>query len=232
VRVPMDVDVAGHGVEVGLAGVGPERLLDLTGRVRRMFDLACDPEAVAAVLGRDPLLAPLIRRWPGTRIPGAWDGYELAVRAILGQQVSVAAATTLAGRLAAHASNTGAGPGYPAPDRLADMPDATLAQIGIPARRAQALRELARAAAAGHLDFSAPERLRAELLTLPGIGPWTAEYVAMRALRDPDAWPGGDLWLRRAAAGADSDAWRPWRAYAAMLLWQVPAGHDASPGPT
>lgn len=225
------VRVHAHGVEVGLSGVLPERLLDVAGRVRRMFDLACDPDAVAAVLGRDPLLAPLVQRWPGTRIPGAWDGFELAVRAILGQQVSVAAATTLAGRLAAHA---GDGAGYPAPEQLADAADpagTVLRQLGLPARRAQALRELARAAAAGRLDFSAPERLRAELLTLPGVGPWTAEYIALRGAGDPDAFPAGDLGLRKALAmggppvseralAARAEAWRPWRGYAAMLLWR------------
>jgi AraC family transcriptional regulator of adaptative response / DNA-3-methyladenine glycosylase II len=226
------VRVHAYGVEVGLAGVRPERLLELTGRVRRMFDLACDPDAVAAVLGRDPLLAPLLRRWPGTRIPGAWDGYELAVRAVLGQQVSVAAATTLAGRLAAQA---GGDAGYPAPDRLADVSDTALGQIGIPARRGQALRALAAAAAAGRLDFSAPERLRAELLTLPGIGPWTAEYIALRGAGDPDAFPASDLGLRKAlglalapdgppvserALAARAEQWRPWRGYAAMLLWR------------
>jgi AraC family transcriptional regulator of adaptative response / DNA-3-methyladenine glycosylase II len=214
-----------HGVEVGLSGVPPERLLDLTGRVRRVFDLSSDPDAVAAVLGRDPLLRPLLERWPGTRIPGAWDGFELAVRAVLGQQVSVAAATTLAGRLAAHAGDDS---GYPAPERLAG---AALEQLGIPAQRAHALRALGRAAAAGRLDFSAPELLRAELLALPGIGPWTAEYVALRGAGDPDAFPASDLGLRKALAlggppvservlAARAESWRPWRGYAAMLLWR------------
>jgi len=232
VAVGMHGDMHGdwHGVEVGLTGVRPERLLDVTGRVRRVFDLACDPDAVAAVLGRDRLLGPLLERWPGTRIPGAWDGFELAVRAILGQQVSVAAATTLAGRLAAH---LGDGAGYPTPGRLAGASDAALGQIGLPARRAQALRALAHASAAGRLDFGAPERLRAELLTLPGVGPWTAEYIALRGAGDPDAFPASDLGLRKAlglalggppvsecALAARAEAWRPWRGYAAMLLWR------------
>jgi AraC family transcriptional regulator of adaptative response / DNA-3-methyladenine glycosylase II len=218
------VRVHASGVEACARDLPPERLLDVTGRVRRMFDLACDPAAATAALGRDPLLRPLLQRWPGTRIPGAWDGFELAVRAILGQQVSVAAATTLAGRLAAHAG----GDGYPAPERLAD---AALERLGVPARRAQALRALGRAAATGRLDFGAPDLLRAELLALPGIGPWTAEYVALRGAGDPDAFPAGDLALRKAVAAGGppvseralaerAEAWRPWRGYAAMLLWR------------
>jgi AraC family transcriptional regulator of adaptative response / DNA-3-methyladenine glycosylase II len=161
---------------------------------------------------------------PGIRVPGAWSGFELAVRAVLGQQVSVAGARSTAGKLVRTLGvpATTPAPGlthrFPTPEAVATGP-----LPGMPRTRERALRALATAIAGGlRLDPPAdPAAVRDALLTLPGIGPWTADYVAMRALRDPDAWPGGDLWLRRAAADADPDAWRPWRAYAAMLLWQT-----------
>jgi DNA-3-methyladenine glycosylase II len=173
--------------------------------VARVFDADHDP----AALGDDPLFA----RAPGIRVPGAWNGWELAVRAVLGQQVSVAGARRTAEKLVeVHGGR------FPAPEALVDgdLP-------GMPAARARALRALA-AAVAGGLRLDPPLDLhatRAALLALPGFGPWTVEYIAMRALRDPDAWPGSDLHLRRAAAGADPERWRPWRAYAAMVLWQT-----------
>jgi DNA-3-methyladenine glycosylase II len=173
--------------------------------VARVFDAGHDP----AALGDDPLFA----RAPGIRVPGAWSGWELAVRAVLGQQVSVAGARRTAEKLVAlHGGR------FPAPEALLDgeLP-------GMPAARARALRALA-AVAAGGLRLDPPLDLaatRAELLALPGFGPWTVEYIAMRALRDRDAWPASDLHLRRAAAGADPDRWRPWRSYAAMVLWQT-----------
>jgi DNA-3-methyladenine glycosylase II len=176
--------------------------------VARVFDLGHDP----AALPTDPLFA----RAPGIRVPGAWSGFELAVRAVLGQQVSVAGARKTAEKLVAGLSDDGS---FPAPEAVADGP-----LPGMPAARARALRALAEAVAGGlrlnpPLDVAAT---RAALLALPGFGPWTVEYVAMRALRDPDAWPGTDLWLARAAADADADPerWRPYRAYAAMVLWQ------------
>ena len=173
--------------------------------VARVFDTGHDP----AALPSDPLFA----RAPGIRVPGAWSGWELAVRAVLGQQVSVAGARRTAEKLVELHG------GFPAPEAVVDgeLP-------GMPASRARALRALAGAVAGGlrldpPLDVAAT---RAALLALPGFGPWTVEYVAMRALRDPDAWPGSDLWLRRAADGVAAERWRPWRAYAAMVLWQVP----------
>lgn len=174
--------------------------------VARVFDTAHDP----AALGRDPLFA----RAPGIRVPGAWSGWELAVRAVLGQQVSVAGARRTAEKLVAELG----GGRFPAPEAVADGP-----LPGMPRARERALRALAEAVADGlrldpPLDVAAT---RAALLALPGFGPWTVEYIAMRALRDPDAWPGSDLWLKRAVAGADPERWRPWRAYAAMVLWQT-----------
>ena len=174
--------------------------------VARVFDTGHDPGA----LPRDPLFA----RAPGIRVPGAWSGWELAVRAVLGQQVSVAGARATAGKLVALHG------GFPSATAIAGGG----ALPGMPAARARALRALA-AAVAGGLRLDPPLDLaaaRAELLALPGFGPWTVEYIAMRALRDCDAWPGSDLWLRRATDELGAERWRPWRAYAAMVLWQVP----------
>jgi 3-methyladenine DNA glycosylase/8-oxoguanine DNA glycosylase len=175
--------------------------------VARVFDTGHDP----AQLGADPLFA----RAPGIRVPGAWSGWELAVRAVLGQQVSVAGARRTAQKLV---ELLGEGGRFPTPVAVADgeLP-------GMPAARARALRALAEAVAGG-LRLDPPLDVpvtRAALLALPGFGPWTVEYVAMRALRDPDAWPGSDLWLKRAVGDLDQERWRPWRAYAAMVLWQT-----------
>ena len=213
--------------------------LFVAGRVRRLFDLDADPAAIDGHLSADPLLAEGVRRRPGLRVPGAWDGFELAVRAILGQQVSVARATGLAGALvrafgeplpAAPAS----GPAYlfPSPERLAG---ADLESLGLPRQRADAIRALAAAYASGALDLAAAGLVGAvaALTALPGVGPWTAHYVALRALGEPDAFPEGDLVLRRAAGGDApltpaalrelAEAWRPWRAYAALHLWNLAA---------
>jgi AraC family transcriptional regulator of adaptative response / DNA-3-methyladenine glycosylase II len=176
-------------------------------RVRRLFDLDADPAAIHATLGRDRMLAPLLRRRPGVRVPGAWDPFELAVRAIVGQQVSVAGARTVLGRIAAtHGLTAG---------RLSEV-----TVEGMPRKRAETIRILARAVTSGEVVLG-----RDDLTRLPGIGPWTANYIAMR-LGDRDAFPAGDLILRRSAGGLTerellrtSEAWRPFRAYAAMLLW-------------
>jgi len=213
-------------------------LAALAARVKRMFDADADPRALASVFRRSELLAPLIRRWPGQRLPGAWEGFELAVRAVLGQQVSVAAARTLAARVAA-TYGTSFAPGeavglhalFPTPQRLVD---AELEALGITRARAATIRGLARAVLDGQVQFRAEQSLAAferALVALPGIGPWTAHYIAMRALTQPDAFPAADLVLRRAAGQGRmlstreleslSEAWRPWRAYAVMLLWRA-----------
>ena len=212
----------GPGVERGVARV--------VARSRRLFDLDADPDAVAGVLTRDPVLAPLVRRRPGIRLPGAFEGFELAVRAVLGQQVSVAGATTLAGRLVVRLGKPLTRPAgtlthlFPA---AADLAESDLAGLGLPGARQRTLRALAAAVAGGGLvlDGSADVTETVERLTaLPGIGPWTAAYVAMRALRDPDAFPERDLGLLRAfdrlgVPATRSGTWRPWRGYAAMHLW-------------
>jgi AraC family transcriptional regulator of adaptative response / DNA-3-methyladenine glycosylase II len=175
-------------------------LLPLVAAVRRLFDLDADAPAIDRRFARDRRLAPLVAARPGVRVPGAFDAFELLVRAILGQQVSVAAATTLAGRLVARG-----------PVTARALAAADLSGLGLTKARAAVLGDVARRVAGGELDLSRP------LPALPGIGPWTREYFAMRALGDCDAFPSGDLVLRRHAEGAES--WRPWRAYAAMHLW-------------
>jgi AraC family transcriptional regulator of adaptative response / DNA-3-methyladenine glycosylase II len=215
-------------------------LIGTVERARRIFDLGADPLQIMDALRRDPLLAPRLRRVTGLRVPGAWDGFELAVRAVLGQQVSVKGATTLAGRLVQRFGKpaTGLGEGlthvFPPPEALAE---ADLARIGLPAARAETLRGLARAVATGSLRLDAAQGLDeaiARLVAIPGIGAWTAHYVAMRALGEPDAFPASDLGLRRALARGGTplsarelervaEAWRPWRAYAAVALWTSPA---------
>jgi AraC family transcriptional regulator of adaptative response / DNA-3-methyladenine glycosylase II len=211
------------------------RLIDVVERVRRLFDLGADPLRIATHLRRDARLRAVVGRLAGLRVPGAWDAFELAVRAILGQQVTVRAATTLASRLAERfGTPVELGDGltrlFPTAATLADAP---VERIGIPAARAATIRTLAAAVADGRLAFDASDgadALAARLCALPGIGPWTAEYVAMRALGEPDAFPAGDLGVRAALgngagpvstkeAHALAERWRPWRAYAVMYLW-------------
>jgi AraC family transcriptional regulator of adaptative response / DNA-3-methyladenine glycosylase II len=242
-RRTITVDGAHGAIDVSRAGSdaalslevrfpNPRALLFIVERVRRVFDLGADPAAIADHLRADPLLRKPLASHPGIRVPGAWDGFELAVRAILGQQVSVGAATTIAGRIAAMfgapmAGARGLARLFPTP---AQLKEAALERAGVMPARARAIRSLAREVADGRLTLGPCIDGRATiaaLSALPGIGDWTAEYIAMRALGEPDALPRGDLVLRRLAGGLTgpgldrrSEAWRPWRAYAAMLLWQ------------
>jgi AraC family transcriptional regulator of adaptative response / DNA-3-methyladenine glycosylase II len=209
----------------------------LAARVRRVFDLQADPEEIASHLSRDPMLQPVIKRSPGLRVPGAWDPFETSVRAIVGQQVTVKAATTIAGRLAerygepVECDDVSLKRTFPRPERLAR---ARLNNIGMPAARAGAVRALARAVSSGRLRFDGLSGLDDTVDTLKaldGVGPWTAHYIAMRACDEPDAFPSGDLALRRAMVSKEpalkteralierAEAWRPWRAYATMHLW-------------
>lgn len=206
-------------------------------RLRRVFDLAADPLLISAHLARDPVLAPLVRARPGLRVPGAWDGFELAIRAVLGQQISVTAAVRLAGRLVAAHGAPLAEPDrelthvFPRPEVLAR---ADLTTLGLPRGRAATLSAVAAAivadpdvlCASRGLD-EAIQRLR----SIQGVGEWTAHYIALRQLREPDAFPAADVGLVRALAHLDgrrrssrelvarADRWRPWRAYAAQHLW-------------
>jgi AraC family transcriptional regulator of adaptative response / DNA-3-methyladenine glycosylase II len=216
-------------------------------RCRRLLDLDAAPAVVAAHLSGDPLLGPLVTAAPGLRVPGTVDGSELAVRAVLGQQVSVAAARTGAGRLAAEHGERLAHPRgevttlFPSAATLAAVDPARLA---MPRSRAEALVGLCRALAGDEVRLDADAdraQTRRALLALAGIGPWTAGYVAMRALGDPDVFLVEDLGVRHALTrlGGPSDprearalaaAWAPWRSYASQHLWQAP--DHASPGVT
>ncbi len=238
-------------VTVGSAGIGCELRLDdladaddAAARCRRLFDLDADPREVSAVLARDALLGALVRRRPGLRVPGAVDGFELAVRAIVGQQVSVAGARTILGRLVAEhgeplpkrdgslAERPAAGGGlthrFPTAAALAE---ADPAAFPFPRTRAEALIAVARLAAAGELRLDPPAdpaETRAVLTAVRGIGPWTASYIVMRALADPDAFLPGDIGVRHALARlggeVDPELWRPFRSYAVMHLWRSLGG--------
>ncbi|MGI9334035.1 MAG: DNA-3-methyladenine glycosylase family protein [Gammaproteobacteria bacterium] len=216
------------------AGLARSRIVER--RIRRLFDLRPCAHDAASQLERDRKLAPVLRRLPGLRVPGAWDGFELAVRAVLGQQVSVKGATTLAGRLVQAFGRPAGGAVYyfPTPERLAS---ANISALGMPRARGRAINALAAAVHAGDVSFDrakSTEALQADLVSLPGIGPWTAQYVAMRALHEPDAYPATDLGLLRAAERLGlphtaralerhAERWRPFRAYAVMALWRSEA---------
>ncbi len=235
-----------HQVLVRLHSSRLQALPFVLERVRVMFDLKAVSADVDAHLAQDPRLRPLVAAFPGTRVPVAWDGFEVAVRAILGQQVSVKAATTLVARLArAHGRPCEAPAGlplthvFPSPAELAG---ASLDGLGITARRITAIQSLARAVQAGELRFDgsmATADFVARIQQIPGIGPWTAQYIALRALNDADAFPHADLILLRAAALpgetldpaallALAERWRPWRAYAVLLLWRHHANVTAT----
>ncbi len=214
-------------------------LPDVIRRVRRLFDLDAQPDAIARVFATDPLLASAVQAAPGIRVPGAFDGFETAVRAVLGQQVSVAGARTLCTRLV-HAWGASVSTAEAANTRLFPtatvLADADVKSIGMPTARANSIRTLARAARDGEIDLERMQPLAAFvdlLCTLPGIGPWTAHYIAMRCLHHPDAYPAGDLVVRKqlgvgeAISTADAErraeTWRPWRSYAVMHLWRLSA---------
>ncbi len=214
-------------------------------RLRALFDLDANSAAIDAELARDPALAADVRHRPGIRVPGTWDPFEFACRAVIGQQVSVKGARTIALRLAARCGEAlpddlgTSGNGDAGLDRLfptaADVVDADLDGLGMPGRRVEALRAVARAFHDGPLADArslAPDVLRATIAGLPGVGPWTAETIAMRAIGDPDAFPGTDLGVLKALGldlsadgrrelDARSAAWRPWRAYATVRLWNL-----------
>jgi AraC family transcriptional regulator of adaptative response / DNA-3-methyladenine glycosylase II len=208
----------------------------LLGRLRNVFDLTARPDVIAAQLGQDPLLAAEVARNPGLRVPGAFDGFELAVRAILGQQITVKAATTLAGRFVNALGDPVQTPHAelsrlcPSPERVAGAAVDDIASLGIIATRARSIIALAGEVAAGRLVLEAgadPDAAMKQLVALPGIGAWTAHYIAMRALRWPDAFPKEDIAVRKALGGVSaaraeelSQPWRPWRSYATLHLWR------------
>jgi len=227
----------GHALRAGIRFPKVSTLPVIIARLRRVFDLAADPLPIAAHLATDPVLAPLVAKRPGLRLPGAWGGFELAIRAVLGQQISMSAAVRLAGRLVAAHGKPMPAPGrdlthiFPGPEVLAV---ADLTAIGMPRSRAATISAVAAAVIADSDFFGAKhgldeavQRLRA----IRGVGEWTAQYIALRQLREPDAFPAADLGLMRALANdrgrrpttdellARAEKWRPWRGYAAQHLW-------------
>jgi AraC family transcriptional regulator, regulatory protein of adaptative response / DNA-3-methyladenine glycosylase II len=228
---------AGHALRAAIRLPKLAVLPNIIARLRRQFDLAADPLSIAAHLRTDPTLAPLLKQRPGLRVPGAWDGFELAIRAVLGQQITVAAAIRLAGRLVAAYGEPLAEPTrtlshvFPTPQVLAQ---ADLTALGMPRSRAETLSSVATAAIGNPDLFGANcdlEAAIARLRSIRGVGEWTAHYIALRQLREPDAFPAADVGLMRALADhqgrrpsavqllARAEAWRPWRAYAAQHLW-------------
>jgi AraC family transcriptional regulator, regulatory protein of adaptative response / DNA-3-methyladenine glycosylase II len=209
----------------------PCSLFFIVERIRAMFDLGADWVDIARTLKSDPALTERVRSAPGLRVPGCWDGFELATRAIVGQVISVASATAIAGRIAKKFGKPFTNAGklthlFPTPEVLAS---ADLSSVGLTKARAETIRTLARAVCDGRIRFEgivATDDFLARLCEISGIGTWTAQYVAMRSLGEPDAFPAGDLGLLRALNLTSSrelerrsEAWRPWRAYATMYLW-------------
>lgn len=232
----VSLDARDHGVALRVQFADSKALFAIVERVRAMFDLNADWSRIIRTLDSDPVLSPRLKARPGLRVPGCWNGFELAVRTILGQQVSVKGATTLAGRLVSSFGAPFSGAGnlshiFPSPDVLAN---AKLDGIGLPKARAESIRALARGVAERRIVFERvadTNALLRQLREIPGIGDWTAQYIAMRALREPDAFPCGDLGLLRALhlkttreLQHRAEGWRPWRAYATMYLWTAAAG--------
>lgn len=215
----IDAEITERALQVRIPAQAGTRAAEITARLCRLFDVAAKPSVIDRHLAKLPRLAPLVHAEPGIRLPGVWDPFEGAVRSVLGQQVSVARATRLAGVLC---ERFGAG-GFPGAEILAN---AEVAAIGLPGMRGRAISALARRVVDEGVDWlEDAESLRAGFLQIPGLGPWTAEYAAMRVGRDPDAFPDSDwgvvraLGLKGAAARHWAEPCRPWRAYAVMHLW-------------
>jgi AraC family transcriptional regulator of adaptative response / DNA-3-methyladenine glycosylase II len=228
----------GNYLSLTMHGVGTSSIFETVQKARDVFDLDAPVAEIGTVLSADPVLKPILKLHPGIRVPGSWDGFELTIRAILGQQISVKAATTLAGRIAIrygnrldHVSSNENNLSYlfPTAERLSR---ARFNNIGLVGSRAATLRRVATACVRGELQFDTaqdPQEFCTTLKSIKGIGDWTAQYVAMRALKNPDAFPASDLGLIKALKYPDkvtpmelsnhAESWRPWRAYAALLLW-------------
>lgn len=204
-------------------------LIAIVQRVRRIFDLGADPMCIHGQLLKDPALAPIIEAFPGIRVPGGWDSFETAVRTIIGQQVSIKGANTIMRRLVERCGTPLDNEPMPGITHLFPTPknigDADLSGIGMPGKRVDTIVTMAGKVAAGEIVFDGPvhpETVKRQLMEIPGIGAWTAEYIGMRVLREPDAFPGSDLALKRQVAELESNPenWRPWRSYAAVYLWK------------
>jgi AraC family transcriptional regulator, regulatory protein of adaptative response / DNA-3-methyladenine glycosylase II len=211
---------ADNCVIVRIEAESAARLRPIAEQVRFFFDLRANAGEITAHLGKSKVLKDAVKKHPGLRLPGSWDGFELAVRAILGQQVSVKGASTLAGRLVERFG----------PPRAEVLADADLSAVGLTKARSETIRTFARAVCDGRIRFDdsvASQEMIGRMCELPGVGPWTANYIAMRALGDPDAFPASDLGLLKASGLASprrleelAEAWRPWRSYAALHLWE------------
>ena len=229
-----EVSLDGHdALLVRIDFPDPRSLFGIVERIRAMFDVNADWLSITKTLRSDSVLGAIVKSEPGVRVPGCWNGFELAVRAILGQQVTVRGATSLAGRLTTEfgkkfTGSNGLSHLFPSPEALAN---AKLISVGLTSARAETIRALACAVASGKIKFEGvadSEDFLRRLCEVPGIGPWTAQYIAMRALGEPDAFPSSDLGLLRASGletarklESQSEPWRPWRAYAAMYLWRM-----------
>ncbi|NWC96375.1 MULTISPECIES: DNA-3-methyladenine glycosylase [unclassified Pseudomonas] len=228
---------AGDWLEVTVGYPDPAVLPEIERRLQDMFDLWADPQVINRQLATDPLMARLVAARPGLRVPGTWDGLELAIRAVLGQQITVVAAIKLAGKLVAQygtplvTPHAGVTHVFPTAEVLAD---ADLATLGMPKSRGRTLSGVARALLDDPQVFQPKASLKegvARLVALPGIGDWTAQYIAMRQMREPDGFASGDIGLINALVAleggpvsprqllARAEAWRPLRAYAAQHLW-------------
>lgn len=237
--VEIQPDARAGYLSLTLRSVNTNSLFETVQSAREVFDVDAPIGEIAATLGKDSALRKVLRNFPGIRVPGAWDGFELTIRAILGQQISVKAATTIAGRIAerygeplkldSSQNESELTRIFPTPERLAR---ARFNNIGIVGSRAETIRRVAKAVLSGDIRFDAaqdPREFCEALKSVRGIGEWTAQYVAMRALKNPDAFPGSDLGLTKAIRYPErvapkeletlAEEWRPWRAYAAMLLW-------------
>jgi AraC family transcriptional regulator of adaptative response / DNA-3-methyladenine glycosylase II len=226
------LSAAKHALALTIEFEDSASLFHIVERIRAMFDLNADPGKIARSLRADDLLAPMVRATPGIRVPGAWNGFELAIRAIVGQQISVQGASTITGRIAekfgiSYAPAAGLERIFPSAKVLAT---ADLTRVGLTTARADTIREFARRVRDGVISFDGVIDVAAfteKFMEISGVGTWTSHYVAMRALGDPDAFPTGDVALLRAsglanhrALDARAETWRPWRAYATLHLWR------------
>ncbi|MEJ2157744.1 MAG: AlkA N-terminal domain-containing protein [Desulfobacteraceae bacterium] len=228
----------GSALKLGVALSDSRELLPLVERVRRMFDLDANVAAIQDVLSADPLLGKILEHHPGIRLPGAWDPFETAVRAVVGQQISVKGARTIIGRIAEkagprcdHSGIAGLTRFFPTAEQLCAC---DLGIVGMPSKRVATIRALSEAVANGKIVLQVNDALEnfiSALTRIPGIGDWTAQYIAMRALGEPDAFPAADLGIVKALQEGHrrptpkqvqqrAEAWRPWRAYAAIALWR------------
>jgi len=231
-RISISNDEKNHCLRVHIDISEATELIAILEKVKSLFDLTADPIEISNSLSGDKALAQLIQSNPGQRVPGCWDPFEIAVRAIVGQQISVKGATTVIGRIATlYGRESDKGLHFPDAETLAGL---DVESLSMPRKRAQAIKDMSDAVANGTIDLSTgntPEVLVSQLVAIKGIGPWTAQYIAMRAINDPDAFLHNDLVILKVAKhklGIESEStllersmkWRPWRAYAGMHLWR------------